>query len=114
MQLLEQLIQKGYFKEEDRAALAEVQAGAPNKSAHEIIIDRGFAKEEHVLATLAEEFGMELVDLTKVKIDPENMKSMPMKLVHRKSIMPLSRSNGTLTVATGDPFDVYSLDECRR
>jgi general secretion pathway protein E/type IV pilus assembly protein PilB len=25
--------------------------------------------------------------------------------------MPLSRHNGTLTVATGDPFDVYSLDE---
>jgi general secretion pathway protein E/type IV pilus assembly protein PilB len=36
---------------------------------------------------------------------------MPMKLVHRKSIMPLSRNNGTLTVATGDPYDVYTLDE---
>ena len=25
--------------------------------------------------------------------------------------MPLSRHNGTLVVATGDPFDVYALDE---
>jgi general secretion pathway protein E/type IV pilus assembly protein PilB len=111
MQLVEQLIQKGYFKEGDRAALAEIQAAAPNKAIHELIIDRGFAREEHVLSTLAEEFGMELVDLTKVTVDPENMKSMPMKLVHRKSIMPLTRSNGTLTVATADPYDVYSLDE---
>src|SRR5207249_7021088 len=26
-------------------------------------------------------------------------------------LMPLSRENGTLIVATGNPFDVYSLDE---
>ena len=36
---------------------------------------------------------------------------MPLKLVHRKNLMPLSRNNGTLVVATGDPFDVYALDE---
>src|SRR3954462_3276490 len=89
MQLVDALIQKGYLREEDKVSLAEVQAAAPNKSAHELLIERGFAREEHVLATLAEEFGMELVDLTKVTVDAENMKSMPMKLVHRKSIMPL-------------------------
>ena len=36
---------------------------------------------------------------------------MPLKLVHRRTLMPLSRNNGTLVVATGDPFDVYALDE---
>jgi len=111
MQLVDKLIQKGYLREEDRVSLAEVQASTPNKPAHELLIDRGFAREEHVLTTLAEEFGMELIDITKVKIDPETMKTMPLKLVHRKALMPLSRDNGTLTVATGDPYDVYSLDE---
>jgi type II secretion system protein E len=111
MQLVDKLIQKGYLREEDRVSLAEVQAAAPNKSAHELLMERGFAREEHVLSTLAEEFGMELVDLTKVKIDPETMKMMPLKLVHRKALMPLFRNNGTLTVATADPYDVYSLDE---
>src|SRR5262249_17782189 len=36
---------------------------------------------------------------------------MPQKLVHRKNLMPVSRSNGTLIVATADPFDAYALDE---
>ena len=54
---------------------------------------------------------MELVDLTNVKVDPETLQSMPLKLVHRRTLMPLSRNNGTITVATGDPFDVYALDE---
>jgi general secretion pathway protein E/type IV pilus assembly protein PilB len=111
MQLVDQLIKKGFFREEDRTSLAEVQTAAPNRPVHELIIDRGFAREEHVLNTLAEEFGMELVDLTKVTIEADTLKSMPMKLVHRKALMPLRRENGTLTVATGDPYDVYSLDE---
>jgi len=49
--------------------------------------------------------------LTKVTVEPDILKAMPLKLVHRRSLMPLSRENGTLVVATGDPFDVYSLDE---
>ena len=54
---------------------------------------------------------MDLVDLTQVKVEPETLKAMPLKLVHRRNLMPLSRQNGTLIVATGDPFDLYALDE---
>ncbi|HYV38397.1 MAG TPA: ATPase, T2SS/T4P/T4SS family [Gemmataceae bacterium] len=111
MQLVDSLIKKGYLREEDKVSLAEVQAAAPNKSVHELLIERGFAREEHVMDALAEEFGMEVVDLTKITVEPDTLKSMPTKLVHRKSLMPLERNNGTLTVATGDPYDVYTLDE---
>ena len=111
MQLLQQLVKKGLLQEKDMPAIAAAQAAAPNRPVHEILIERGFAKEEVVLPALADEFGMELVDLTKVTVEPDILKAMPLKLVHRRSLMPLSRENGTLTVATGDPFDVYSLDE---
>src|SRR5205085_6675966 len=77
----------------------------------EIAIERGLVKEEDVFAVLAEEFGMEFVDLTNAKVDPETIKNIPLKLVHRRTIMPLARENGTLTVATGDPYDVNALDE---
>ena len=111
MQLVDRLIKNGSFREEDRIMLAEAQAGAPTKAVHELLIEKGFVKEELVLGALAEEFGLELVDLAKVKIEADTLKSMPLKLVHRKAIMPISRNNGTLTVATGDPYDVYTLDE---
>jgi type II secretion system protein E len=111
MQLLQQLVKKGLLQEKDMPAIAAAQAAAPNRPVHEILIERGFAKEEVVLPALADEFGMELVDLTKVTVEPDILKAMPLKLVHRRSLMPLSRENGTLVVATGDPFDVYSLDE---
>jgi general secretion pathway protein E/type IV pilus assembly protein PilB len=78
---------------------------------HQLLIDKGFAKEEQVLPAFAEEFGLELVDLTNVKVEGDVLKSMPTRLVHRRGLLPLRRENGTLVVATGDPSDVASLDE---
>ena len=111
MQLAQRLVRRGVLKPDDLARIAEVRALTPSRPLHEILIEKNFAKEEDVLAALAEEFGMELVDLTDIKVDPDVMKAMPLKLVHRRTIMPLKRDNGTLVVATGDPFDVYALDE---
>jgi general secretion pathway protein E/type IV pilus assembly protein PilB len=111
MQLAQRLLKRGVLKPDDLARIDEARAQAPNKPLHELLIERNFAKEEDVLAVLAEEFGLDLVDLATVKVEPDVLQSMPLKLVHRRTIMPLRRDNGTLIVATGDPFDVYALDE---
>lgn len=111
MQLAQRLVRRGVLKPDDVIRIQDLHAQNPAKPLHELIIERSFAKEEDVLAALAEEFGMELIDLTDITVDPAVLQSMPLKLVHRRTIMPLRRENGTLVVATGDPFDVYSLDE---
>jgi type II secretion system protein E len=111
MQLLQSLIRQGVITPEDLPKITELQRGNPNRSLHTLLIERGFVKEEQILPALAEEFDMELVDLAQAKVEPDTLKSLPLKLVHRRTLMPLSRENGTLTVATGDPFDVYALDE---
>ena len=111
MNLVSTLVQSGAMKDTDVARLQEAIASSPNKPLHALIIELNFAKEEDVLPVLAEQFGMELVDLTKAVVDPETIRMMPSKLVHRRGLMPLSRHNGSLVVATGDPFDVYAIDE---
>jgi type II secretion system protein E len=111
MQLLQRLLEKGLLTEADLPRVNDARAAANGKPIHEVLIEKGFAKEEHVLSALADEFGMDLIDLTTVTIEPETLEAMPLKLVHRRTLMPISRQNGTLTVATGDPYDVYSLDE---
>ncbi len=111
MNLLQILVQKGILLEKDVAAVKAAQKTAPGKAIHNILIDSGFVKEEAVLPVLADQFGMDLIDLTTFKLEPDTLRAMPSKLVHRRSLLPLSRENGTLVVATGDPFDVYALDE---
>jgi type II secretion system protein E len=111
MHLAQRLVRKGLLSESALPQVKEAQISAPAKPIHEILIEKGFAKEEDVLAELADEVGMDLVDLTTITVDSETLKAMPLKLVHRRALMPLSRNNGTLVVATGDPFDVNALDE---
>lgn len=111
MHLLQILTRRGLLQESDLETVRTAHLAAANKPIHEVLIERGFVKEEDILPILAEEVGMELVDVTKITVDPAILKAMPLKLVHRHTLMPLSRENGTLIVATGDPYDVYSLDE---
>src|SRR5580692_184772 len=111
MQLLESLVARKLLSEADRVRASEAIKAAPEFPPHQILMDKGFLKEEVLLPVLAEEFGLELVDLSHAKIDISVLEAMPQKLVHRKNLMPVSRNNGTLVVATGDPFDAYALDE---
>ncbi|QDU18196.1 GspE/PulE family protein [Urbifossiella limnaea] len=111
MQLLQTLVDRGLLPAADRGRAADAIAASPNFPPHQVLVDRGFLKEETLLPVLAEEFGLELVDLSHATVTPEVLAAMPPRLVHRKNLFPLSRHNGTLVVATGDPFDAYALDE---
>ena len=70
MQLLETLARRGLFSDTDRSRAAEAIKAAPDLPPHQVLIDKGFLKEEVLLPVLAEEFGLELVDLSHTKIDP--------------------------------------------
>jgi general secretion pathway protein E/type IV pilus assembly protein PilB len=74
-------------------------------------IAQGLVDEEAALRALGEELGMEFVDLRSAEVDLEVVKSFPQKLIYRHSLFPLKRANGSLTLATSAPLDVYSLDE---
>ena len=111
MLLARRLVRKGIVSAADLAKVAEGQDGSSGKPLHVLLVERGLVKEEDVFAAMAEEFDLELVDLTKVTVDPETLRSVPLKLVHRHNLFPLSRSNGSLVVATGDPYAVNALDE---
>ena len=111
MRLIDSLADRGLFSETERVRATEAVAAAPGKPAHVTLIEKGFIKEEALFPVLADEYGLEFVDLTATPVEPAALVGIPQKLIHRKNLMPLSRQNGTLVVATGDPFDSYAIDE---
>lgn len=74
-------------------------------------IDSGIVTEEEALRALGEEVGIPYVDLEQENIDLSLLRGFPQKLIHRHSLFPIAQHNGSLTVATSDPFDLYPLDE---
>src|SRR5437763_838957 len=111
MTLAHRLAAKGLLKEADLPRVEVAAANAPDRPLHEVLIEQGYAKEDDVLRELADDFGLEMVDLTQITVEPDSIQSVPLRLVHRRNLMPISRNNGTLVVATGNPYDVYALDE---
>jgi len=71
----------------------------------------GFVDEEAALRALAEEVGLDYIDLSHAEIDTSLIKTIPPRLIYRQSLLPIRRENGTIVVATCDPFDLYPLDE---
>src|SRR5438093_1035590 len=71
MQLLQILQQKNVVRGEDLSSIQQAQKANPQRPLHAILIEQGFAKEEDLLPVLADQLGMDLVDLNKVTIHPE-------------------------------------------
>ena len=77
----------------------------------QIAVDLGLISEEQALRAIGEEMGLDYVDLAETPIDDSLLRLFPHRLLHRHSLLPVRRENGTLIVATSDPFDLYPLDE---
>ena len=103
------LIRRGLI---DQQQLDQLRlSGGSASSLIDTAIQKGMVGEEPALRALGEELGMDFVDLRNAEVDIELVKSFPQKLIYRHSLFPLSRHNGSLTLATSDPLDVYALDE---
>jgi general secretion pathway protein E/type IV pilus assembly protein PilB len=75
------------------------------------LIEMGYASEEATLQALGQELDMEFVPLQNATIDADLLARFPINSIYKYSVLPLQRHNGSVTVATCDPFDMDALDE---
>jgi len=112
MSVVEVLLERGMISSEHLAKAVELRQ-ADGIRIDQALVQLGCIKEVALLEVMSEQLGIPMVDLSSVEVDVETLRSMPAKLVHRKRLVPVSRSNGKLTVATCDPYDLYAFDELR-
>jgi len=106
------LIEKGLLvREQLQEALALQQA--EGLRIDRALVQKGFLTERQLLEVMSEQLHLPLVDLGTLNIDPQMTRLLPMKIVYRKRVVPIHRVNGSVTVATSDPFDLYVFDEIR-
>jgi type II secretion system protein E len=109
MEAGEILVRRGLLDERQLETARAAQT--ESKRLVDAAVELGLVSEESALRALAEEVGLDYVDLAETDIDLHLLSSFPQRLIHRQSIFPLRRENGSVIVATSDPFDLYPLDE---
>jgi len=103
------LLKRGLLDQRQLAAARQAQG--ESQRLDQTAVELGFITEEAALTAIGEEMGIDFIDLASAKIDLALLKDFPTRLIHRQSLFPIERYNGSLRVATSDPFDLYPLDE---
>jgi type IV pilus assembly protein PilB len=109
----EYLLKKGVISRKQLEEAFEEQ-NRTNAKIGEIIVRRGFAKEEDVAKALAEQLGFAFVDLYSYKVDTAVLTLIPAQVALRLEAMPLFKVGDSLTVAMANPLDVDRIDEIGR
>jgi len=76
-----------------------------------IILDNHFAKEKDVLRVLAKSLAIDFLDNLSISTNPETIRVFPEKLARTYHMSPLRVAEGTLTLATYNPFNLSALDD---
>jgi type IV pilus assembly protein PilB len=111
-QLGQILIELGFITSEQLETALEEHRKTP-KSLGRVLIDLGMIKEADLVRALAEQVGLEFVDLNEFPIDATSTVLLPEALSRRYRAIPIGEREGRLLVAMSDPANVYALDDIR-
>jgi len=111
-QLGQILLEQGLLTQEQLDTALEEHRNTP-KSLGRVLIDMGYIRERDLVRALAEQVGLEFVDLTDYRIDPVLTSLLPEALSRRYRALPIGERDGKLLVAMSDPANVYALDDIR-
>jgi len=89
-------------------------ARASGKRLGEVLVESNFAKEDQVAKALANQFGMEYVDLSQGGVaDKIDLKLIPDDLIKKHQILPLGKLGNRLQLVVHDPMDLELFDMLR-
>ncbi len=99
--------------EQALAAQASVAPGQHRKRLGAVVTELGLATELQVAIALAEALGLDLVDLGRTLVIPEQVRLLPRAVAERSNVLILSREGAKLHIATSDPTNVVALDDVK-
>ena len=108
MRFEDMLLDRGLLNAEQ---LAEAKHAAGDRRLDQAVVELGLVEEADLLSLLGETMGMKVVSVREEVIDEAVTRLVPARTVFRSQVLPLERQNGTLKIATRNPFDLATLDD---
>ncbi|MGV3720679.1 MAG: GspE/PulE family protein, partial [Actinomycetota bacterium] len=113
-QIGEILVSRGYITPDQLQSALEAQSGLPTMEAlGETLVSMGYLSHRDKLRCLAEQWGVDFIDLETFPVDSDVVKLVGQEICRRYKAIPISRPNGKVMVAMKDPNDIYAIDPLR-
>ncbi|MBN2022993.1 MAG: Flp pilus assembly complex ATPase component TadA [Pirellulales bacterium] len=106
------LIRQGVISREQLAEADEMAQESGMKLA-EALSRLGYATGEEVTRAMAQEHGLDYVNLSEVVIPPSVVELVPESVARENAILPLAEQDGELTVICSDPLDFEVFEKLK-
>jgi len=107
------LVDLGHMNEDQLWDVLEEQKQSPGEVIGRVAVRMGLVTETQLSEALAEQWGMQVVNLKETTITPKVLELVPETMASIYKIMPVSLKNNVLTVAMADPQNIAALDDLR-
>ncbi|HEY3248924.1 MAG TPA: type II secretion system ATPase GspE [bacterium] len=78
-----------------------------------LLVEMGAVTEQQLARVLSIQWGLSVVDLASLEIDPDVVKVVPQHLAQRHKVLAIGRTKRQLRLAIADPLNVVALDDVR-
>ncbi len=106
------LIQRGIISPEQLAEAKRLAAEKKDKIA-DCLVRLGYATSEEVMLAIAQEHGLQYVDLKEVAIPSNVIELVPESVARENIILPMAEDEDSLQVIVSDPLDLATFDKLR-
>lgn len=107
--VLDALANAGLLTVEQITSVSDA-AAASGGTPGDVLTQRGMVTPADVENAMEEELGIPRVDLSSYAPDDEALLLVPVAVARARNVLPLFEIEGMLTIAIGDPMDVFDLD----
>ncbi|WP_176012542.1 GspE/PulE family protein [Victivallis sp. Marseille-Q1083] len=112
--IIELLTEYGLLSQEQLNQARQYSAQSKNNlSVVDAIKELGFVSEHDLTALLAQQYGMEMLDLDHYEIPDEVLAALTPDIVSTYNVIPVMKTDESLTVAMSDPTDMGTIDALR-
>ncbi|MFO0901313.1 MAG: ATPase, T2SS/T4P/T4SS family [Pirellulales bacterium] len=97
----------------EQLAEAERMARDAKMSVADALIKLGYASGEEVMQAIAEEHGLEYVNLKRISIPPAVVELVPESVARENHCLPITEADDALKVVVSDPLDLDTFEKLR-
>ena len=108
---IEDMLVSGGWMAQTQLQEALAEQKRTNEKFATILVRLGFVSEEDLAQVLSSQYGIRTIRLPEIAIDHEVVRLVPAWIAKRHGLIPVERTNGTLTLAMADPNNLSALDE---
>jgi type IV pilus assembly protein PilB len=104
---------KALLNKEQLDRILKIQKDNGSNDLQKIIIDLDILKKDEMMLALADEIGVNYVNLDDVNIEPTIVVLIPEEMARRHQLIAIDKDEKKLTVAMANPLDVFAHDELK-